>query len=402
MATRSYPGSKKKVLIALVFCILILLSVLLIYNPQFIKIVYYQKPEVDTFKEFPVREMDASTDTWLFPIDTSKSQSKLIESFLVKNGEGKNLQFSEYFEKGSLLAFLIIKDDTIVYEKYSRGFSRETLSNTFSIGKSMISILVGKAIDLGYIANTDQKIIEFLPEFENVPNFDKITIEDLLNMKSGLKFSRVGDGAISDLFSDEARLFYTSNLKRDLLKVEAETLPNTRWNYSNIDALILTWLLERATSMRVTDFFEEEIWKPVGAEFKGSWGIDQTNGLENSSSSFQCTAIDLAKIGRLYLHRGKRDSIQIISEKWIERSTIIEKNNLYNTAKGNQLSTHQYYWWLPQKDCTGDYSAEGLRGQRLYVNPMENVIIVQFANSGFGGYPYRTISKKVSDINFKR
>ena len=81
-----------------------------------------------------------------------------------------------------------------------------------------------------------------------------------------------------------------------------------------------------------------------------------------------------------------------ISQKWIEQSTSIKQENQANTSKGFQKSTHQYYWWLPQEGFTGDFSAEGLRGQRLYVNPKKKMIIIQFANRGYGGYPYRKIA----------
>ena len=388
----------KKIIKTIVISIILLISLAWIVNPQLFKIVWYQKPTVDTFKSFPIREMKPSSHIFNFPIDTSSRNG--IDSLKVKNWEDKYVSFAEYFEKGGLLAFLVIKNDTLVYEKYSSEYSRNTISNTFSIGKTMISILIGKAIELGYIRNTNQKIIDFLPQFKDLPNFDTLTIEDLLNMKSGLRFKRAGDGIISDLFCDEARFYYTNDLKRDLLKVEFDTIPGIRWKYSNLDPLLLTLLLENASAKNVSDLFEQEIWKPIGAEFKGSWGIDRKNGLENSPSSFQCTAIDLAKIGRLFLNNGMRDSVQVLSPKWISTSIRIKPENKDNTLKGRQKATHQYYWWLPQENYVGDFSAEGLRGQRLYVNPKENIIIVQFARQGYGGYPYRKIAQYFSHTGY--
>ncbi|WP_350285186.1 serine hydrolase domain-containing protein [uncultured Croceitalea sp.] len=361
-----------------------------VWNPQLFKIAWYQKPQVDTYQHFPLRVVKASTEPFNFSNDKSKGHT--LDSLLVKNWEGTEVRFDDYFKKGDLLAFLVIRNDTLIYERYGQDYKKMKISNTFSIGKSMISILVGKAIDQGLIRNTNQKIIEFLPEFKHIEGFDKLTIHDLLNMKSGLKFKRVGDGIISDLFSDEAKFYYTNNLKRDLLNVKMDTIPGTGWKYSNLDPLLLTWLLEKATGQKVSEYFEKEIWKPIGAEYDASWGIDREDGLENSPSSFQCTAIDLAKIGRLFLHNGEKDSLKILPSDWIYRSTRISKDNRINTSKGLQKATHQYYWWLPQTGFEGDYSAEGLRGQRLYVNPNEKIVIVQFANRGYGGYPYRTIS----------
>ncbi|WP_422081184.1 serine hydrolase domain-containing protein [Ulvibacterium sp.] len=384
----------KKVVGIALLCFTILVTISWAINPQVFKIAWYQKPEVDTYKSFPIREISPSPTPFSFAVDTSKGNK--LDSVMVQNWEDRYVPFSEYFEKGDLLAFLVIKNDTLVYEKYGGTYNRETVSNTFSIGKTMISILTGKAIDLGYIKNTEQKVIAYLPELKDVPNFDETTIRDLLNMKSGLQFKRAGKGIISDLFCDEARFYYTNNLKNDLVKVQADTLAGTRWKYSNLDPLFLTWVLERATKTKVSGFFEREIWKPIGAEYGGSWGIDRAGGLENSPSSFQCTAIDLAKIGRLYLNKGMRDTVQVLSLDWINKSIDIDTENRGNTAKGRQKATHQYYWWLPQENYEGDYSAEGLRGQRLYVNPKENIIIVQFANRGYGGYPYRAIAHHFS------
>lgn len=384
----------KKVAGIAFLCLTILVTVSWAINPQLFKIAWYQKPEVDTYKSFPTREISPSSTPFSFAIDTSKGNK--LDSVMVQNWESQYVPFSKYFEKGDLLAFLVIKNDTLVYEKYGGKYNRKTVSNTFSIGKTMISILTGKAIDLGYIKDTEQKVIEYLPELKDLPNFDEITIQDLLNMKSGLKFKRAGKGIVSDLFCDEARFYYTNDLKHDLVKVKADTLPGTRWKYSNLDPLFLTWVLEKATKTNVSRFFEREIWKPIGAEYGGSWGIDREGGLENSPSSFQCTAIDLAKIGRLYLNKGIRDTVQILSSDWVNKSTAINMGNRENTSKGGQKATHQYYWWLPQENYEGDYSAEGLRGQCLYVNPKENIIIVQFANRGYGGYPYRAIAHHFS------
>ncbi|MEM1257176.1 MAG: serine hydrolase [Bacteroidota bacterium] len=386
---------KRKILIAIVVLLSSLVTIGYLINPQIFKIAWFQKPDVKTYENFPIREMQKSPNPFVFPENLVVKTS--LDPVLVKNWKGEMVSFSDYFKTGKLLAFLVIKNDTLVYEKYGHGYGRTTLSNTFSIGKSMISIATGKALELGYLEHTEQNVTDFLSEFKENPDFNNVRIEDLLNMKSGLKFKRAGDGIFSDLFCDEAKFYYTRNLKKDLLKVKFDTLPGQRWKYSNLDPLILTWIIEKASGQFVSDFFEQHIWHPIGAEYKGSWGIDHMEGLENSPSSFQCTAIDLAKIGRLLLNDGVRDSTQILSTDWIKKSVGIQQKNRANTSKGTQRATHQYYWWLPQEGFEGDFSAEGLRGQRLYINPIENIIIVQFANGGYGGYPYRTIAKHFAE-----
>ena len=365
-------------------------------NPQLFKIAWYQRPQTDTYLDFPIRRISASSMPLPFPKALIDPQD--VEALQVRNWQGSTMPFSAYFDKGNLLAFLIIRDDTLIYEKYAIGFNETSISNTFSVGKTMVSIMVGKAIDLGYIRSTDQRITEFLPELEAISGFESATIEDLLNMKSGLEFNRAGGSVLSDLFSHEARFYYTNNIKRDLVQSKLDTIPSTRWQYSNLDPLILTWLVEAATGMNASHFFEKEIWHSIGAENAASFGLDRVDGLENSPSSFQCTALDLAKIGRLFLNQGFVDSTEVLDAGWIERSLLINQSNRDNTAKGRYERTHQYYWWLPTEGLEGDFSAEGMRGQRLYVNPQDKTIIVQLAKNGYGGYPYRDISAFVSDM----
>ncbi|MEM9327196.1 MAG: serine hydrolase [Bacteroidota bacterium] len=385
----------RKFLIGSILIFAVAITVAWLRNPQVFMIAWYQRPKVDTYKDFPTREIEPSSRPFSFPV--ALADQKRIDDFKVRNWQGDLVPFAEYFEKGELLAFVVIRNDTLIFEKYASDFSGVALSHTFSIGKTMVSLMIGKAIELDYIKSTAQQVVEFLPEFNQIPDFDQVTIEDLLNMKSGLQFNRADGSLFDDLFSHEARFYYTGNLKNDLLQSSFDTLPGTRWHYSNLDPLILTWLVEAATGMYAAEFFEKKVWQPLGAESPASFGIDQPNGLENSPSSFQCTALDLAKVGRLLLNNGRIASTQVLSTTWINESLSIGPSNLNNTAKGRYKRTHQYYWWLPT-DGEGDYSAEGMRGQRLYVNPKDQIVIVQLAKKGYGGYPYRDISKYVSDL----
>ncbi|MEL6251693.1 MAG: serine hydrolase, partial [Bacteroidota bacterium] len=254
----------------------------------------------------------------------------------------------------------------------------------------------------GYIKSLDEKVKDLIPEFQDNPVFAYTSLDHLLQMKSGLAFERTNGSPLHDLFSSEARFYYTNDLKGDLLKVEVDTLAGLSWKYSNLDPLILGWAIENAAGQRLADYFEQTIWQGIGAEYAGSWGLDHEEGLENTPSSFQCTAIDLAKIGRLYLELGKGKHGQVLPPAWIAYSLSIRPDNQDNTRKGWQKATHQNYWWIPLEGNEGDYSAEGLRGQRLYVHPPTKTIIVQFAEKGAGGYPYRKIAKYFQSISDQR
>ena len=378
-----------KVLKFLLPILAFLVLILYLVNPQLFRIIRYQTPLPDTYQHFPQRVMKASSD----PLSFVEAPKGNLDTLKVKDGSGKLIPFSQYFEQGKLNAFLVIQRDSLIYEKYSSMHGRSLLSNTFSVGKSMLSVLLGKAMADGYIKNLDQEVKSLIPEFKDHPAFTYTSLDHLLQMKSGLAFERTNGNPIHDLFSEEAGFYYTDDFKRDLLEVEADTLAGFRWKYSNLDPLILGWALENAIGKKLGEYFEESIWHPIGAEYEGSWGLDQEGGLENTPSSFQCTAIDLAKMGRLYLELGKGKSEVVLPPAWIAYSLSLRPDNLKNASKGWQQSTHQNYWWIPTDAKEGDYSAEGLHGQRLYVHPPTKTIIVQFAEKGAGGYPYRKIAK---------
>jgi len=315
------------------------------------------------------------------------------------DGNNQFIPFSEYFKNGELNAFVVIRNDSILYEKYKQGYSDSTLTSIFSGAKSMVSIMVGQALANGNIKSLSDKVTAYIPELKSNPSFENIRLKNLLDMKSGLEFQDALGGIVQAFFSDEAKYYYTHDMKAELTKVKLENKPGTVWKYKSIDPILLAWVLEKATGKSVAQFFEENIWRKIGAENNASFGLDHPNGLANTASRFQVTAIDLAKIGRLNLHYGKYNNNQIVPEDWVKQSISIG-NEKPASAKGWQKSAHHYLWWIPQTGDNGDYAAEGMLGQRLYVDPKTNTIIVQFADRGAGDYPYRKISRYLAGLPF--
>ncbi|WP_443945435.1 serine hydrolase domain-containing protein [Pedobacter sp. AW1-32] len=195
------------------------------------------------------------------------------------------------------------------------------------------------------------------------------------------------------------RYYYTNNMKAELMKVKLVHAPGTVYQYKSIDPILLTWVLENATGKTVAQYFQQHIWKQIGAQYFASFGLDQIDGLANTASRFQVTAIDWAKIGRLYLHHGQFNHHQVVPENWVQQSIKLGNGNPA-PAKGWQKSANHYLWWIPQEGENGDFAAEGMSGQRLYVDPKTNTIIVQFARRGAGDYPYRKISRYLSGLPF--
>lgn len=381
----------------LLLIIILLVAGLFIWQPYLVRVLWYRTPNGETYKAFP-QEIVKKSDS-AFHFIRSGNMRNDLDTLKVRDGNKKFVSFTDYFESGKLNAFIVIRNDTVLYQKYSLGYSDSTLTTIFSGAKSMVSIMVGQALAAGNITSLNDKITDYIPELKSNPSFENITLQNLLDMKSGLEFEDALGGIVKAFFSDEAKYYYTHDMKAELMKVKLVNQPGTVWKYKSIDPILLGWAVEKATGKSVAQFFEENTWHKIGAEYNASFGLDHPDGLANTASRFQVTAIDLAKIGRLYLNNGSYNNSQVVPEDWVKQ-TIRIGNEKPASAKGWQKSAHHYLWWIPQAGDNGDYAAEGMLGQRLYVDPKTNTIIVQFADQGAGDYPYRKISRYLAGLPF--
>jgi len=370
---------------------------LFIWRPYLFRVLKYRTPDAGTYKQFPQAVVGRSDSAFRFARATNLRND--LDTLHVQDGNNQLIPFAEYFRKGKLSAFIVIRNDSVLYEQYGPGYSDSTLTSIFSGAKSMVSIMLGKALADGKIGSLNDKVTQYIPELKSNPAFLNITIKNLLDMKSGLEFKDALGGIVKAFFSDEAKYYYTHDMKAELTEVKLVNRPGTVWKYKSIDPILLGWVLEKATGKPIAKYFEDNIWKKIGTQYDASFGLDHIKGLANTASRFQVTAIDLAKIGRLYLNQGKFNGKQVIPQNWVNQSVKIG-NEQSASAKGWQKSAHHYLWWIPQQGNNGDYAAEGMLGQRLYIDPKTNTIIVQFAQGGAGNYPYRKISRYLAGLPF--
>jgi CubicO group peptidase (beta-lactamase class C family) len=387
----------KKILLILIYSFFLSLLALFLWKPYLLSVLKNRTPGAETYKIFP-QEISHKSDS-AFHFIRSARQRNDLDTLHVLDGNNQSIPLKEYLKNGAVNAFIVIRHDSILYEKYDKGYRDSTLTTIFSGAKSMISIMIGQALNDHSIKSLNEKVTEYIPELKSNPAFEEITLKNLLDMKSGLEFQDAVGGIVKAFFSDEAKYYYTDDMEAQLLKVKLVNKPGTVWKYKSIDPIVLGWVLQKATGKSVAQYFEANVWKEIGTQYNVTWGLDQVNGLTNTASRFQVTAIDFAKIGRLYLNKGKYNGKQIVPESWVNQSINIGAEKPAS-AKGWQKSAHHYLWWIPQEGDNGDYAAEGMLGQRLYIDPKTNTIIVQFADHGAGNYPYRKISRYLSGLPF--
>lgn len=387
----------KKILLFLIYAFFLSLFALFLCKPYLIRVLRYRTPSAETYKIFP-QEISHKSDSVFHFIRAVNPRSDL-DTLHVQDGNNQSIPLKMYLKNGQVNAFIVIRNDSVLYERYDKGYNDSTLSTIFSGAKSMISIMIGQALADGSIKSLNDKVTRYIPELKSNPAFEQITLKNLLDMKSGLEFQDALGGIIKAFFSDEAKYYYTDDMQAQLFKVKLVNKPGTVWVYKSIDPILLGWVLKKVTGKSVAQYFEANVWKQIGTGYNATWGLDQVDGLTNTASRFQVTAIDFAKIGRLYLNKGRYNGKQIVPESWVNQSINIG-NETPASAKGWQKSAHHYLWWIPQEGDKGDYAAEGMLGQRLYVDPKTNTIIVQFADHGTGNYPYRKISRYLSGLPF--
>ena len=375
----------------------LVLCILFIRRPELIRVLRYQTPAAETYKIYP-QSLVSPADTPFHFVKAEKMRDDL-DTIMVFDRDKKSMPFKDYLEAGKINLFIVIRNDTVIYQKFKSGYSDTSLTTLFSVAKSMVSIMLGQAIEEGKIKSLNDRLLVYVPELKKNPAFEQITLRNLMEMKSGLEFSDLEGGLVAAFLSDEAKYYYTENLKIELSKLKADHPPGKVWKYKSVDVLLLSWALEQATGKNIAAYFQDNIWKKIGAAHAASWGLDHVDGLANTASRFQATAVDLAKIGRLYLNQGNYNGHQVVPEEWVARSVRANADPAI-PVKGWQKTRQNYLWWLPQEGINGDFAAEGMRGQRLYVDPLMHTIIVQFALRGAGDYPYRKISRYLSGLPF--
>jgi len=323
------------------------------------RLILFNFADVNDYKKFPSRSIENGEKKFEFPIAEKGKAPKVISI------DGEIYSFEKYLDVNKTVAFIIIQNDTIQYERYLKKYDKSSVFPSFSMAKSITSVLIGCAIEDNYITSVDEPITNYIPELKE-NGFDNVTIENLLQMTSGLNFN---EGYFNP-FSDAAKFYYATNLRKSIKKMELDSEPNHKFDYSSGNTQLLGLLLENSLKGKsISEYLEERIWKPLEMEFNASWSIDsKTNGLEKTFCCLSASARDYAKIGRLYLNKGNWNGKQIVSESWVNQSTKID------TTKGS-VWNYQYQWWLPTKK--GDYMAEGILGQYIYVNPTKNLIIVR-------------------------
>lgn len=379
-------------------CFAILLIVIVLQGCTTSRIVRYRTPGPDIHRAYASRAIPHAQQPFAF---TRGERRADVETLCVRDVDGVWRPLADYFKRRSVLAFVVIRDDAVVYDYYAPGRSSADLWTVFSATKSIFSSVVGLAVAQGKIA-LDDPATKHLTEYADNAHFEGVTVRHLLTMQSGFRYTRTNGNPLHDLRSDDARFQYTPNLRGLLAQLQREDAPGKRWAYKDSDTELLGRVVERAVGEPIADFFARHIWQRIGTERDATWSLDRIGGVEKVSTGFNGTVYDLARFARLYLNGGNWNGEQILPRDWVEVSTTLDRTRTEPEVRTWWRMQHNHLWWIPMHewDRDRDFYADGHAGQRIYVHRPTRTIIVQIANDSRQEFPFRRIAKFIAGNAF--
>ncbi len=381
---------KKKVLIGVLTPVTALLLAFFIlcvvtmaeYSPTYLgRVLTHFDSAVTDYRIFPARTIQKSERPYTYVKNINSSLGNLPVD--CRNGQKALKKFIDDTDTAS---FIVVKNDEIVYERYSSGYDENSINTSFSMAKSIVSLLVGKAIEKGYITSIDDPIAKYIGEFAGA-EIGKITIEELLTMRSAIEYDE--DKFL--WFGDDSLTYWHPDLRRlALSNINLTDKYNGKFHYNNYHPLLLGIILERCTGLSVSQFFEREIWQKIGAESDACWSLDSDKaGFEKMESGINFRAVDFIKIGSAVLHGGFWNGTQIFDPVWLKDSTLCEfplDNSEYeNSFLDGKNIGYKYMWYCtPSANSGYDTFAWGKSDQILYISPSDDTVILRTGKSDGG------------------
>jgi len=290
-----------------------------------------------------------------YPLPYAKRELADVEVTL----EGTSMTVNEYFADQNVAGLLVIKDGNIVYERYGLGNNEESLWISFSVAKSVVAMLIGAAIQDGYINSVDESVTDYLPRLKN-SSYDQSSIRNLLQMASGVEWNE----DYADPESDVAKANWnTLNMYEYLRHKPRAVEPGELFHYNTAETNLAGTLLRSAIGNNLAAYLSERIWQPFGMEFDAEWNLTEPAGGEFGGCCINATLRDYGRIGMFALANGQlQDGTEVLPSGWMRESTTPSKG----------FDGYGYFWWLLDE---GIYRAMGIFGQGIYINHEENVVI---------------------------
>ena len=325
----------------------------------FYKALRYNLADVDDYKIFDNRIIGKSSKPQPWSQAKKYNQTELSP------------ELKSTLEKYKTFAFLVIKNDSVIHEEFNDGYDNNSFSNSFSVAKSIVSVLIGVAVKENKIKDIDEPIGNYLEDFKEGDK-GKITIKHLLTMSSGLNW----DESYASPFSMTTEAYYGKDLPYLMSRMEAVDSPGKYFKYLSGNTQLLAMVLQKVTGKTVSEYAHEKLWEPLGMENDALWCLDKDGGNEKAFCCVNSNACDFAKIGSLYLHKGNWKGKQILDSGYVNES--VSPVQLKNLSDNSPVNFYGLHWWLvPETKGIKAFYARGIQGQYIIVIPEKNIVIVR-------------------------
>jgi len=389
-------------------------------------------PQITDYRHFPNAIIRKGTTVRHFEDARSGWEDRIITTSW--QGRAQEMRLSALLAQTGSTACIVMQRQRLLHESYFNGYTANSINTSFSVAKSMTAVLMGVALEEGAIGSIQDAVARYIPAFD-APGFRDITIAHLLQMCSGLEYRE----GVSP-WSDDARIYYGTNLRQQALKAKLVETPGSTYHYNNYNLLLLGMILEKTTGQPVPDYFREKLWQHIGAAADASWSMDSRSaGFAKMESGFNASAMDFLRFGALCLDNGLVNGRQVVPAAWMQES-VSPPEQLVNAERkcelvnplgllpgterrpdsvnplqplpdterrsdslnppvqlpdtekyrsrlspplckwaGSPTGYYKYLWWGYRIDPHNfDYFALGAKGQFIYICPRKQAVIVRF------------------------
>lgn len=307
-------------------------------------------PSIDDVDQFPYHVVQNNIpDSWVK--DSLYNRIKLSDMLL---NELKTTRSS---------SLLVILNNQIIHEQYWKDHSADSLMNSFSMAKGVLAILVGFAIDDGFLDSENQLLSSIFPHYKQSEYGKFLTLNHLMTMQAAFDWEE----EYKHPFSENSKQYFIDDLAEQVFRTQIKSMPGIKYDYQSIAAQLLGLALQKVLHQNLSDYLSEKLWKPLGMESSAKWSTDKM-GIEKAFCCIHATARDFAKIGQLIMNEGKWEGKQLISHSYCKKLlTPTAQNQAYcmNIWANDDQVDFKYRFFY------------GFLGQFIIMIPEKKMVIVK-------------------------
>jgi CubicO group peptidase (beta-lactamase class C family) len=280
--------------------------------------------------------------------------------------EGIKYSIQDFIKLPSAIGLVVLKDGQLVYEDYTEGNDHNTRWISFSVTKSVSSLLIGAAIKDGYIEGVDDLVVDYLPQFKGSA-YEGVSIKNVLNMNSGVQWNEDYSDPKSDVsIAGGANGITLVNYMKALPRAHK---PGTVFNYNTAESNLIGELLRSAIGNNASTYLQDKIWQPYAMENDALWLLDRPNGVETGGCCLLATLRDFSRIGQFALEQLASPKNSPLALNWMQNSV----------SPSVTYPGYGYQWWLNSDN--NNFQARGIFGQSILVVPELGLIIAKHGNT---------------------